>query len=634
MTTARILGELDAHLIAEGTHYEIYRKLGAHSMRAGGVDGVAFAVWAPNARAVSVVGDFNGWNAAAHPLNVRADCGVWEGFVPGASAGDKYKYAIAARDGALLPFKADPFGFAAELRPATASIVWDLPQRLPRENGAAAAHAAPLRERPMAVYEAHLGSWKRRPEQGGRFLTYRELAHELVPYVKDMGFTHLEVLPISEHPFDGSWGYQPIGLFAPTSRFGTPDDFRYFVDAVHEAGLGLFIDWVAGHFPNDPHGLSHFDGTHLYDHEDPRQGWHPDWNTHIFNFGRREVVNYLISNALYWLGEYGIDGLRVDAVASMLYLDYSRAPGEWIPNQYGGRENLEAISFLRRLNEAAFGAFPQCTTIAEESTAWPGVSSPAYAGGLGFGFKWNMGWMHDTLEYMKADPLFRKYRHDELTFSLVYAFGENYVLPLSHDEVVHGKGSILQKMPGDRRQQFANVRLLYAYMYAHPGKKLLFMGNEFAQAAEWRHDFSLDWHLLDDPLHAGVARLVRDLNQLYTSMPALYELDASAEGFEWLNQDADASILAFSRRARDADDFVIAACNFTPVVRENYRIGVPAAGAYRELLNSDSSLYGGSNVGNLGGVRCENIPADGRTHSISVTLPPLGVVYLAPERSA
>ena len=627
MTTARILGELDAHLIAEGTHFELDRKLGAHPMSVAGVEGVAFAVWAPNARAVNVVGDFNGWNTAAHALNARWDCGVWEGFVPGAKAGDKYKYAIWGPDGVLLPLKADPFGFAAELRPATASIVWKLPAQARGRNGESARAAAPLRERPMAIYEAHLGSWKRRPEERGRFLTYRELADDLVPYVKELGFTHLEVLPISEHPFDGSWGYQPIGMFAPTSRFGTPDDFRYFVDAVHRAGLGLFVDWVAGHFPNDPHGLARFDGTHLYEHEDPRQGWHPDWNTYIFNFGRREVVNYLISNALYWLGEYGIDGLRVDAVASMLYLDYSRAPGEWVPNEHGGRENLEAIAFLRRLNEATFGEYPQSTTIAEESTAWPGVSSPTYSGGLGFGFKWNMGWMHDTLEYMKADPLFRKYRHDELTFSLVYAFSENYVLPLSHDEVVHGKGSILQKMPGDRWQQFANVRLLYAYMYAHPGKKLLFMGNEFAQTGEWRHDFSLDWHLLDDPLHAGVQQLVRDLNHLYTSKPALFELDASAEGFAWLHQDSDASAIAFMRRARDSRDFVVAACNFTPVVRENVRISVPQAAGYREVLNSDSSLYGGSNVGNLGRVQVDG-------GFISVTLPPLAVVFFAPESPA
>jgi 1,4-alpha-glucan branching enzyme len=632
MTTARILGELDAHLIAEGTHYELHRKLGAHPMNVGGVDGVAFAVWAPNARSVSVVGDFNGWNTDTHRLNLRADCGVWEGFVPGAAAGDKYKYALWGPDGAPLPLKADPFGFAAELRPATASIVWNVPPRARARNGAAAA-GAPLRERPIAVYEVHLGSWKRRPEEANRFLTYRELAAELVPYVKEMGFTHLEVLPVSEHPFDGSWGYQPIGLFAPTSRFGTPDDFRFFVDAVHKAGLGLFIDWVAGHFPNDEHGLARFDGTHLYEHADPRQGWHPDWNTYIFNFGRREVLNYLISNALYWLGEYGIDGLRVDAVASMLYLDYSRAAGEWIPNQYGGRENLEAIDFLRRLNEAVFGAFPQSTTIAEESTAWPGVSSPTYAGGLGFGFKWNMGWMHDTLEYMKADPLFRKYRHDELTFSLVYAFSENYVLPLSHDEVVHGKGSILQKMPGDRWQQFANVRLLYAYMYAHPGKKLLFMGNEFAQPREWRHDFSLDWHVLDDPLHEGVQRLVRDLNRLYTSRPPLYELDAVSEGFAWLCQDPDASVIAFMRRGR-AGDLVIAACNFTPVVRERFRIGVPPAASYKELLNSDSAFYGGSNAGNLGTVKVDDVPEHGRSHSIEVTLPPLGVVFFAPSESA
>jgi 1,4-alpha-glucan branching enzyme len=608
-------------MVASAAEHQLYRKLGAHPARIGDADGVAFAVWAPNARKVAVIGDFNGWDASAHPLS-SSDSGVWSGFVANAKAGDKYKYAVWGPHGELLPYKADPFGFAAELRPATASIVWPLP---PPGTRAVPPKSAPHRERPIAVYEVHLGSWKR--GEGNRFLTYRELAHDLVPYAKEMGFTHIEVLPISEHPFDGSWGYQPIGLFAPTSRFGTPGDFKYFVDAVHAAGLGLFVDWVAGHFPNDEHGLARFDGTHLYEHADPRQGWHPDWNTYIFNFGRREVAEYLISNALYWLGEYGIDGLRVDAVASMLYLDYSRAEGEWVPNEYGGRENLEAIAFLRRLNEAAFGAYPQCTTIAEESTAWPGVSSPTYAGGLGFGFKWNMGWMHDTLEYMKRDPVFRKYHHDELTFSLVYAFGENYVLPLSHDEVVHGKGSILQKMPGDRWQQFANVRLLYSYMYAHPGKKLLFMGSEFAQAHEWRHDFSLDWHELDDPLHDGVRRLVRDLNALYTANPALYELDASADGFAWLAQDRDAGIVAFARRARDANDFVIAVCNFTPVVRHNYRIGVPRASAYREIFNSDSNAYGGSNAGNLGRVRLDG-------DSICITVPPLGVLFFAPERSA
>jgi 1,4-alpha-glucan branching enzyme len=614
-------------MVAAGTHFQLYRKLGAHPARIAGAEGVSFALWAPNARSVAVVGDFNGWNTSAHPLR-SSDSGVWSGFVPGAKVGDKYKYAIWGPGGDLLPFKSDPFGFAAELRPATASVVSELPAPRPR----IAPSATPYRERPIAVYEVHLGSWKR--GEANRFLTYRELAHDLVPYAKDLGFTHIEVLPISEHPFDGSWGYQPIGLFAPTSRFGTPADFRYFVDAVHDAGLGLFIDWVAGHFPNDEHGLAHFDGTQLYEHADPRQGWHPDWNTYIFNFGRHEVSDYLISNALYWLGEYGVDGLRVDAVASMLYLDYSRAEGEWIPNRYGGRENLDAIAFLRRLNEATFDAVPHSTTIAEESTAWPGVSSPTYAGGLGFGFKWNMGWMHDTLEYMKRDAVFRKYHHDELTFSLVYAFSENYVLPLSHDEVVHGKGSILQKMPGDRWQQFANVRLLYSYMYAHPGKKLLFMGNEFAQAQEWRHDFSLDWHVLGDPLHAGMQRLVRDLNHLYASTPALYELDAYADGFAWLAHDPDASVIALARRSRDANEFVIAICNFTPVVRDNYRIGVPPASAYREIFNSDSAHYGGSNAGNLGRVPVEALPQHGRDQSISVTLPPLGVLYLVPERYA
>ena len=626
-----ILGDLDAHLLAEGTHREAYRKLGAHRMRQNGVDGIGFAVWAPDARKVSVVGDFNEWDAGADPMDKRWDCGVWERFVANAREGDRYKFAIWNAEGTLLPLKADPYAFRAELRPATASIVAPLPAPPSRKERAADQRIAQNREAPMAVYEVHLGSWKRRPEDGNRFLNYRELADELLPYVKDMGFTHVELLPISEYPFDGSWGYQPTGLFAVTSRYGSPEDFRYFVERAHELGIGVLLDWVAGHFPNDEHGLALFDGTHLYEHADPRQGWHPDWSTHVYNYGRHEVSNFLISNALFWLGEYGIDGLRVDAVASMLYLDYSRPSGEWVPNRFGGRENLEAIAFLRSLNESAYGAYPHAITIAEESTAWPQVSSPVYLGGLGFGFKWNMGWMHDTLEYMAHDPVHRKYHHDRLTFSMLYAFSENYVLPLSHDEVVHGKGSILQKMPGDRWQRFANVRLLYTYMYAHPGKKLLFMGNEFAQDREWNHDESLDWHLLDDPQHAGMQRLVRDLNRVYTASPALYRRDATHEGFEWLAQDAGASIIAFIRRGRDAREFMIAVCNFTPVVRECFRIGVPEATSYREVLNSDAKPYGGTGVGNGGFVRVTPIASHGLNDSIELTLPPLGAVILAPS---
>ncbi len=631
MASARILGDLDAYLLAEGTHHEAYRKLGAHRMRRGDVEGIGFAVWAPDASRVSVVGDFNGWNPRADPMDKRWDCGVWERFVPQAHEGDRYKYALWDAHGNPLPLKADPYAFRAEHPPATASIVAPLPQPPDAAERAQDERIAQHREAPMAIYEVHLGSWKRRPEEAHRVLTYRELADDLVPYVKWMGFTHIELLPISEYPFDGSWGYQPTGLFAPTSRYGTPDDFRYFVERAHAHGIGVLIDWVAGHFPADEHGLALFDGTHLYEHADPRQGWHPDWDTYVYNYGRREVANFLIANALFWLDEYGVDGLRVDAVASMLYLDYSRPSGEWVPNRFGGRENLEAIDFLRRLNEATYGTYPHAITIAEESTAWPMVSAPAYMGGLGFGFKWNMGWMHDTLAYMLHDPVHRKFHHDQLTFSIVYAFSENYVLPLSHDEVVHGKGSILGKMPGDAWQRFANVRLLYTFMYAHPGKKLLFMGNEFAQEREWDHDSSLDWHLTLDANHAGIQRLVQDLNRLYTSTPALYERDAMAEGFAFLAQDWETSIISFLRRGRGERDFAIVACNFTPVVREGFRVGVPGAAAYAEVLNSDANVYGGTNVGNLGAVSVEAIPANGYAQSISLTLPPLAAIVLLPS---
>jgi len=631
MTAARILGDLDAYLLGEGTHREAYRKLGAHRLTRGQSDGIGFAVWAPNASAAAVVGDFNGWDPRAHPMEKRWDCGVWEVFVPHAREGDRYKYALWSADGTLLPLKADPFAFRSELRPKTASIVAPLPPGPSEGERAAQMRIAQHHEAPIAIYEVHLGSWKRKPEEGERALSYRELAEDLLPYVKWMGFTHVELLPVSEYPFDGSWGYQPIGLYAPTSRYGTPDDFRFFIERAHELGLGVLLDWVPGHFPSDEHGLAYFDGSHLYEHADPRQGWHPDWQTYVYNYGRREVASYLVSNALFWIGQYGADGLRVDAVASMLYLDYSRPSGEWIPNAFGGRENLEAIGFLKQMNEGVYGAYPHAITIAEESTAWPKVSAPTYAGGLGFGFKWNMGWMHDTLAYMHRNPVHRRFHHDQLTFSLIYAFSENYVLPLSHDEVVHGKGSILSRMPGDPWQQFANVRLLYAYMYAHPGKKLLFMGNEFAQRREWGHERSLDWHLLGDAQHAGMQRLVRDLNTLYARTPALYERDAVPEGFAWIAQDSAASLIAFMRQGSGTESTAIAICNFTPVVRTDFRLGVPQAAAYREAINTDALAYGGSGLGNLGRVRVHDVPSHGFAQSVVLTLPPLAALILVPE---
>jgi 1,4-alpha-glucan branching enzyme len=612
-----------------------YQWMGAHHRSRDGQDGVEFAVWAPSARAASVVGDFNGWSLDAHPMQVEYATGIWRVFVPRVPEGARYKFAVYAADGTLLPLKADPYAFASELRPSTASIVTRLPSS--QSTGWTEARSGlQHRAAPMAIYEVHLGSWQRVPEEANRFLTYDELADRLLPYVKEMGFTHLELMPVSEHPFDGSWGYQPIGLYAPTSRFGTPQEFRNFVDRAHALGIGVIIDWVAGHFPSDEHGIALFDGTHLYEHADPRQGWHPDWDTYIFNFGRTEVADYLVHNALFWLQEYGVDGLRVDAVASMLYLDYSREPGDWVPNQFGGRENLEALAFLKRTNETVYRDVPGIVTVAEESTAWPKVSAPTYLGGLGFGFKWNMGWMHDTLAYLSHEPVHRKYHHDELTFSLIYAFDENFVLPLSHDEVVHGKGSILEKMPGDRWQQFANVRLLYGYMYAHPGKKLLFMGDEFAQSREWNHDRSLDWDVLidDQGWHAGVKLLVRDLNHLYRATAALYERDNEREGFSWIDhQDVENSAIAFIRHAHDPSDVLIAVCNFTPVVRYGYRIGVPAADQYEEVFNSDSARYGGSNVGNMGLVDVDAIPSHGREQSLSITLPPLAAVYFRPVRA-
>jgi 1,4-alpha-glucan branching enzyme len=623
-----VLGDLDLHLLVEGTHFKSYEKLGAHRITHDGVAGVAFAVWAPNARRVSVVGDFNGWDGRRMPMRLRHAGGIWELFVPGLPAGTLYKYELLGPDGELLPLKADPFARETELPPGTASVV---PYRSHHEwrdaEWMAERERRNHREAPIAVYEVHLGSWRRDLAAGGRYLDYRRLADELVPYVRDLGFTHIEILPVSEYPFDGSWGYQPTGLYAPTRRYGSPDDFRAFVDACHGAGLGLWLDWVPGHFPTDAHGLGRFDGTALYEHADPRQGLHREWNTYIYNYGRREVANYLLANALYWLREFHIDGLRVDAVAAMLYLDYDRQEGEWVPNDYGGRENLEAIAFLRRLNELAFGEGSGATTIAEESTAWPMVSRPTYVGGLGFGFKWNMGWMHDTLRYMSKDPVHRQYHHNDMTFGLLYAFHENFILPLSHDEVVYGKGSLFAKMPGDRWQRFANLRAYFAFMWTHPGKKLLFMGGEFAQAREWNHDIGLDWQLLGDPLHAGVQRLVRDLNRLYRARPALHQLDNEAAGFAWIDAaNVDESVLVYMRRGRAEGELAVIACNFTPVPRIGYRIGVPQGGRWREAINTDAVEYGGSGIGNWGAVEAEPSPMHGQPYSLSLQLPPLGVL--------
>ncbi len=623
-----VLGELDVHLLAEGTHLRAFERLGAHPRTFDEVAGVAFAVWAPSARNVSVVGDFNNWDGRRLPMRRRVEAGVWEIFVPHATAGQRYKFELHGQDGALLPQKADPYAFQAEMRPATASVVHGLPEYEWRDAGWHSRRAATAdRSAPVSIYEVHLGSWARVPEEKDRFLTYRELAERLIPYVTDLGFTHIELLPITEHPFDGSWGYQPIGLYAPTSRHGTPEDFKAFIDACHQAGLGVLLDWVPGHFPTDAHGLGLFDGTHLYEHADPRQGFHQDWNTLIYNFGRTEVQNFLLGNALFWLDQYRLDGLRVDAVASMLYLDYSRKEGEWIPNQFGGRENLDFIAFLKRMNELVYGQHPGAMTVAEESTSWPMVSRPTYLGGLGFGYKWNMGWMHDTLSYMQCDPIHRRYHHHQMTFGLIYQFSENFVLPLSHDEVVHGKRSLIDKMPGDDWQKFANLRAYYGFMFAHPGKKLLFMGGEFAQRREWSEARSLDWHLLDEPLHRGVRDLIRDLNRLYRDLAPLHRSDCDAAGFEWIeSNDSEHSIFTFLRKADDSGHLVVAVCNFTPVPRQGYRVGVPLPGTYVERLNTDDAIYGGSGVGNGGAVAAEATPWHGRTHSLTLTIPPLGTL--------
>jgi 1,4-alpha-glucan branching enzyme len=628
-----LLGPLDLHLFSEGTHLRAYERLGAHPVVIGGVEGVHFAVWAPNARRVSVVADFNDWNPIANPMDQAEGSGIWGLFVPEAKPGTRYKFSILPSSGAGTIEKADPYAFETELRPKSASVVapkdeyqWDDADWLNARDASQGLNA------PISVYEVHLGSWRRTNDPESPFLNYREIAHQLVDHVKKHGFTHVELMPVAEHPLDASWGYQVIGYFSPTSRFGTPDDLRYFVDYLHRNGIGVLLDWVPAHFPRDGHGLARFDGTALYEHSDPRQGEHPDWGTLVFNYGRNEVRTFLLSNAVYWLDRFHIDGLRVDAVASMLYLDYSRTRDQWVPNRYGGNENLEAVSFLKSFNEVVHREFPGVLTIAEESTAWPMVSRPTYVGGLGFSIKWNLGWMHDTLFYIRKNPEHRKYHQGVLTFSQLYSYTENFMLPLSHDEVVHGKGTLLSRMPGDWWQQFANIRLLLGYQMGHPGKKLLFMGGEIGQWNEWSEARPIEWGLLDWPMHRAVSRFVGDVNRLYHDEPSLHELDFESDGFEWIDfRDTDQSILAFTRRAKDRDDFLILVYNFTPEPRHGYRIGVPQPGRYRELLNSDSEVYGGSNVGNLGGVSSDAVPFHGQHWSIRLTLPPLAVIVLKPD---
>ncbi len=626
-----MLTEHDIYLFKEGSHARLYEKFGCHLAERDGVAGAYFSVWAPNARRVSVIGDWNDWNAAAHPLAVRGDSsGVWEGFVPGVSRGQAYKYRVVSNVGGYEVEKADPFAFSAEPPPKTASRAWNLDYHWGDAAWMAARGAANALDAPMSIYEMHLGSWQR--ADGNRLLSYSEIAQPLAEYVRDMGFTHVELMPVTEHPFYGSWGYQTTGYYAPTARYGSPEEFMYLVDTLHQHGVGVILDWVPSHFPGDEHGLVYFDGTALYEHADPKQGFHPEWTSQIFNYGRNEVRGFLVSSALFWLDRYHVDGLRVDGVASMLYLDYARKEGEWVPNRYGGRENLEAVEFLRLLNQAVYRDHPDVQMMAEESTSWPMVSRPVYLGGLGFGIKWNMGWMHDTLKYMSQDPVHRKYHHDQITFSIWYAFYENFVLPLSHDEVVHGKGALIGKMPGDSWQQFANLRLLYGYMWGHPGKKLLFMGGEFGQRREWQHEESLEWHVLQYPEHAGLQRWVSDLNRLYRSEPALYQVDFEQSGFEWVDcNDSEQSVLTFLRRPRGGGAPVLVVCNFTPVPRTNYIVGVPQGGYWRELANSDATLYGGSGMGNLGGVAAAPVAAHGRLHSLALTLPPLAVVMFKAE---
>jgi 1,4-alpha-glucan branching enzyme len=626
----------DIYLFKEGNHFQLYDKLGSHPMTSDGVEGTYFSVWAPNAERVMVIGDFNGWNQDSHPLRARWDeSGIWEGFISGIRKGDTYKYHIVSRYNKYRVDKGDPYAFYWELPPKTASRVWELDYEWNDSEWMSDRHKVNSLNAPFSVYEVHPGSWKRVPDEDNRFLNYRELAHSLADYVKEMGFTHVELLPIMEHPFYGSWGYQSLGYFAPTSRYGNPQDFMYMVDHFHQNGIGVILDWVPSHFPSDEYGLSYFDGSYLYEHADPKKGYHPEWKSYIFNYSRNEIRNFLVSSALFWLDKYHIDGLRVDAVASMLYLDYARNEGEWIPNKYGGREDLDAITLLKRLNEAVYSAHPDVQTIAEESTEWPMVSRPTHLGGLGFGMKWNMGWMHDTLKYISRDPVHRKYDHNQLTFSILYAFSENFTLPLSHDEVVHGKGALIGKMPGDEWQKNANLRLLFGYMYGHPGKKLLFMGGEFAQWKEWNHDESLEWHTLEYPSHQGIQRWVRDLNHLYKSESALHALDFSIDGFEWVDfHDWEQSIISFIRKGKNKGEVILVVCNFTSVPRHNYILGVSGRGFWEEILNSDAEIYGGSGCGNLGKVKASPVPAQGREYSLSITLPPLGVLFFKNTPSA
>jgi 1,4-alpha-glucan branching enzyme len=629
-TSDTILSDYDLHLLAEGTHYRNYQKLGAHLV--GG--GVHFAVWAPNAESVSVIGDFNGWAPGASAMQLRPRAGVWETFVPGLNSGACYKYHIVSRYNGYTVDKADPYAFYSQTRPGTASRVWNLDafewhdaEWMDKQSG------TPLL-RPLSIYEVHAGSWMRVPEEENRWLNWRELAVRLAGYVSEMGYTHVEFLPIAEHPFDGSWGYQVTGYFAPTSRFGTPSDFMYLVDHLHQRGIGVILDWVPAHFSADEHGLAYFDGTHLYEHADIRQGLQQEWNTLLFNYGRTEVKNFLIGNALFWMEKYHVDGIRADAVASMLYLDYAKKPGEWLSNRYGGKENIEAIAFLRELNERVYAEHPRAMMIAEESTSWPMVSKPTWLGGLGFGFKWNMGWMRDTLDYLSKDPVYRSYHHNQLLFSLMYAFSENFILPFSHDEVVYGKGSMIRKMPGDDWQRFAGLRLLYGYMFGHPGKKLLFMGSDFGQWNEWNHDASLDWHLLADPRHKGLQRWVRDLNTFLRGEPALYELDADPDGFEWIDcNDVNRSVVSFLRKGSTKNEMLLFVCNFTPMTHHNYRLGAPEGGFWAEVMNGDAPLYGGSGQGNMGGVEASPLPVHGRPWSLSITVPPLATVVFKPERN-
>jgi 1,4-alpha-glucan branching enzyme len=625
-----LLTDQDLFLFNEGRHFRAYNKLGAHLLEVGKQSGTSFAVWAPNAREVSVVGDFNHWTPGAHPLRSRGNSGIWEGFIPKIRKGALYKFHIISHHLGYVADKADPFGVFHEQAPSTASIVWDLDYQWSDQKWMSERGARESLQAPISIYEVHLGSWMRVPEDGNRSLTYREMAPRLADHVNRMQFTHVELLPIMEHPFYGSWGYQTTGYFAPTSRYGPPQDFMYLVDYLHQRGIGVILDWVPSHFPSDGHALSYFDGTHLFEHEDWRSGFHPDWNTYIYNYGRNEVRSFLLSSGMFWLDRYHADGLRVDAVASMLYLDYSRQPGEWIPNKFGGRENLDAIEFLRQLNQEAYREHPDIQTYAEESTAWPMVSRPIYVGGLGFGMKWDMGWMHDTLAYMQHDPVHRQYHQNQLTFRAIYSFTENFVLPLSHDEVVHGKGSLIEKMPGDSWQKFANLRLLFGYMYAQPGKKLLFMGNEFGQGREWAHDSSLEWHLLQLPQHQGIQSWVEQLNRIYRSEKALHEFDTDSHGFEWVDcNDTANSTISFLRKS--PRETILVVCNFTPVPRESYHVGVPVGGFWRELLNSDGKEYGGSGWGNFGGKHAEEIPAHGRPFSLTIALPPLGVVFFKAE---